>query len=320
MKVKHLKRKVYSTFITIVFSPVFLVIQFLPYGALQRLAKVGTFIALLLQRRNKRIMAANIKIAFPESDQQRVNEIIQKSTYSFILTVLESSWFNYHPHKLTELIECDPEDIELLRGIQMQKRGIIVITAHLGNWEATSTYVSAQGLKVSVIARKVKIPFLDRLFGKNREAHGSKIIESVGAARGLYRALRNGHITGMLMDQNTKPRRGGVFCDFFGLPVPTTRMPASMILRAKAKALSTTCLHTEKELKLSFSPIDIPEDMTDEVELTQLLLKISEELIRKHPEEWLWNYERFRYISPEITPEQKKRMPFYAMPSAQSKK
>ncbi|MCK5834869.1 MAG: hypothetical protein KAG98_03945, partial [Lentisphaeria bacterium] len=95
------------------------------------------------------------------------------------------------------------------------------------------------------------------------------------------------------------------------------RMPASMILRAKAKAISMSCLHTKKGLKLNFSMIEIPEGMTDEIELTQLLLKVNEAQIKKNPEQWLWNYERFRYLSPEATDEQKVRMPFYSMKEAQ---
>lgn len=317
MKPKHLKRKIYSIFITIIFTPLFLIIRFLPYRILQLLAKTTTFFTLFLQRRNKRIMTANLNIAFPEISKERIKEIIFKSSYSFILTILESTWFRYHPNKLQELIECDPKELELLRKIQESKTGIIVLTPHLGNWEATSSYISNAGLKVTAIAKKVKIPFLNRLFAKTRAAQGSDILESTGAARGLFRALRNGHITGMLMDQNTKPRRGGIYCDFFGLPVPTTRMPASMILRAKAKAISTSCLHTDKGLKLSFSMIDIPEDMTDEIQLTQLLLKVNEEQIRRNPEQWLWNYERFRYLAPNLTREQQKRMPFYAMTEPQ---
>jgi len=317
-KLKHLKRKVYSTFITIFFTPIFLVIRFLPYKLLQLMAKTTAYFSLFLQRRNNRIMRANLNIAFPGISKERANTIIVQSTYSFLLTILESTWFRFHPNKLQQLIECDPQEIEMLRSIQASKTGIIVLTPHLGNWEATSSYVSHCGLKVTAIAKKVKIPFLNRLFAKSRAAQGSDILESAGAARGLFRALRNGHITGMLMDQNTKPRRGGVFCDFFGLPVPTTRMPASMILRAKAKAVSTSCLHTKKGLKLSFSLIDIPEEMTDEIELTQLLLKVNEDQIRKNPEQWLWNYERFRYLSPDITPEQQKKMPFYAMTKAQA--
>ena len=320
MKLKHIKRKIYSTFITVVFTPFFLIIRFFPYPLLQVLAKTAAYLTLFLQRRNHKIMTANLNIAFPEMDKKWTKNIIYKSSYSFLLTILESTWFCYHPNKLQELITCAPKDIEMLREIQESKTGIIMLTPHLGNWEATSSYISSRGLKFTAIARKVKIPFLNRLFSKNRAAQGSEIIESVGAARGLFRALRNGHITGLLMDQNTKPRRGGIFCDFFGLPVPTTRMPASMILRAKAKAVSASCLHTPKGLKLSFKTIEIPAGLTDEIELTQFLLKVSEEQVKANPEQWLWNYERFRYLSPDATDAQKEKMPFYAMTEPRAQK
>ncbi len=251
-------------------------------------------------------------VAFPKIVDKEIKRISRQSTASFILTVFESAWFSSNPQKVSKMVKIDPKDLTLLKKIQAEKKGLVFITPHMGNWEMINTFPAASGLKMSAIARRVKIPVLNRLFSKSRAAFGSEIIEATGAARGIFRALRNGRAIGILMDQNIKPRKGGIYCDFFGLPVPTTKMPATLLLRTGAQAFICSCLHVKDGLKFQLDQVEVPEGISVS-DLTQKLLKLNEVLIKKHPEQWLWNYERWRYMPEDLTEVQKGKLPFYSL-------
>ena len=54
------------------------------------------------------------------------------------------------------------------------------------------------------------------------------------------------------------------------------------------------------------------EEYADDAEVLQELLDISEEYIRKYPEQYLWLYHRFQHIPPDASDELKRRYPYYA--------
>ena len=102
----------------------------------------------------------------------------------------------------------------------------------------------------------------------------------------LVHAMENGSVAGMLVDQNIKARNGGAFVDMFGLPVPVSRFPGTMVLKKNAYIGVGSCIRLPNgHFKATMDPLPKPaSEYTSEEEVIQDIMKMTENLIRMAPE------------------------------------
>ena len=105
--------------------------------------------------------------------------------------------------------------IEHLKAAHAKKKGVLILSAHLGNWELGAAFALLTGFPITVVYRKIKSEPVDMLVQKNRESFGLKLYPLHNAFDGVRQALEQGELIGLLMDQNTGHNRG-VFINFFG--------------------------------------------------------------------------------------------------------
>jgi Kdo2-lipid IVA lauroyltransferase/acyltransferase len=95
-------------------------------------------------------------------------------------------------------------------------RGVLVATAHLGNWELSAFTHALMTAPMRIVVRPLDNPKIDEMVERYRALSGNQIIQKRDAARDILRALKSGEAVGILIDQNTTPDQG-VFIDFFGV-------------------------------------------------------------------------------------------------------
>ena len=108
------------------------------------------------------------------------------------------------------------EGLENFKSAQARGRGVLVATAHLGNWELSAFAHAWMTAPMSIVVRPLDHPGIDRLVEQRRALSGNRIIEKKDAARGILRSLAANEAVGILIDQNTSPDQG-VFVKFFGV-------------------------------------------------------------------------------------------------------
>ena len=94
--------------------------------------------------------------------------------------------------------------------------GVLVATAHLGNWELSAFAHAWMTAPMNIVVRPLDNARIDAMVERLRSLSGNHIIEKNDAARGILRALAANEAVGILMDQNTTLDQG-VFVDFFGM-------------------------------------------------------------------------------------------------------
>ena len=178
------------------------------------------------------------------------------------------------------------------------------------------------GMKMAAIAKPVRNPYLNKLLnsGGREKTHGLEVIFSKGAMRAALHALKQGKGLGTLIDQNTRVRDGGVFVDFFGVPVPSSTAPATLKRYCDAHGIPTVIIYgTSLRLADGRNTAHIEDlskpfsEYADDREVLQELMQISEKYIRMYPDQYLWFYKRFQYIAPDCPEEIRKRYPEYAV-------
>ena len=261
----------------------------------------------------RRIALANLRLAFGESrPPAELHRLARASFANAHGSLVAMAWSpRFRKVDIRPFVE-NPEEYDRAKALQTE-RGLIMLTLHFGDWEMLGLATAAYGLKTTVVARELPNAALSQRITELRGLTGHTIIPQAGAVKRLLHGLRRGEAVGLLADLNGRREGGGVWLNFFGLPVFNNSSVAALALRTGAPI----CLLVAEPRPggrvriLSSGPIQYTPtgDYGHDVqELSQCCLSAGEAMIREHPEYWLWNYRRWRH---RPTPEQG-RYPFYS--------
>ncbi len=177
-----------------------------------------------------------------------------------------------------------------------RRKGLIVITAHLGCWELIPAYFSQKGYPVNVITRKVYDKNVDGMINGIRRAFGVRIIDKNRSPIVALKKLLLGEAVGILMDQNTKTN--SVFIDFLGHKTYTPVGPAYLAMKTGAPVIPVAIHRLRDDTHL----IEVGEEVeikntgnqkSDILENTKRCSKAVEHFITNHLDEWVWFHKRW---------------------------
>jgi KDO2-lipid IV(A) lauroyltransferase len=204
------------------------------------------------------------------------------------------------------------EGKEILIEALARQKGVVLITAHLGNYEMAAQSVPCLlGLQMASVAKKMRNVRLNRLIHNLRTRFGNTIIYKKGALPEMMQTLRQGGIVTILMDISR--RFEGVEVNFFGRRATATPAAALLSLRCKSPIIPAFC-HRNPKGKLIVQiepPVEIrrTKDLRSDLQSnTQLITDRVERAVRNYPEQWNWMLKRWKEFYPDLYPESKKRL------------
>ncbi len=240
--------------------------------------------------------AFGTELSAPELDKLR-----RESFQHFGMMLVESCTFFFRlPPVLLSRVEV--EGLEHLKAGLAQGRGVLILTAHFGNWELLATAHVLTGYSLSVVVRPMDSPILDWLVTRVRERSGVEVITKRRALPAVLDALRRQRMVAILLDQNAT-RREGVFTPFFGQPASTSKSLALLALRTEAPVIPVFIRREpggghrvviEPEIRLPRTG----DRRKDIVAYTRAFTRCVEDTIRRRPEQWLWMHDRWRTRPP----------------------
>ena len=233
----------------------------------------------------------NLQRAMPELDSRQQSQIIRGMWDNLGRVAAE------YPHLASMFTakRIGGDHAEALRAMRAQKKGGIIISGHLGNWELGSLVAGAFDVPMAVLYRAPNNPYVDWLIRRAR-LHTAGQVYAKGAAGtlSLMRHLRAGGYTGILIDQKLNE---GILVPFFGILAPTTSAPAEMAMRyglpiIVARVVRLQGAHFAVECRAVAVP-RTADRKQDAAALTAALTVQLEVWIREHPEQWLWLHNRW---------------------------
>ncbi|MFQ5672365.1 MAG: lysophospholipid acyltransferase family protein [Nitrospinales bacterium] len=256
-------------------------------------------------RQRKRIAAINLDIAFGNNKTRTEKKRIARESFrQQAVSLLQCLWLRHRPaERLGELIDGAPEGVDVLRDCLARKKGVLLLTAHYGNWEVMGHCHGSLGIAPLVsVARKLDNPLLEKNAGEFRALFGNAIVHKDESPLKMTRALKNNHCVIVMMDQNMA--RDGVFVDFFGKPAATTDSIPRLSLATGAAIVPLFALpNREGRYKIRYGP-EIKYKTTgdkkaDALTLTRQCEQFIESVIRERPEPWMWGHRRWKTRPPE---------------------
>ncbi|HYX32110.1 MAG TPA: lysophospholipid acyltransferase family protein [Oligoflexus sp.] len=287
-----------SRLITILLKAVLRSIASMPASWIPWTSRVIGFWAPRLSKRDQKLIASNV---------QRVYALPAHSSFakSFEQQVFRSQWCVLMETLRANLSQQDPIQVEGLdelagttQELQAAGKGLIIVTAHLGNWEFVARYTArASGRRFHALAKPSKLPELTAILDDLRQRMNTAVLwtDSKSILKDMLKLLKAGECLGFVMDQKPEGRVGPVV-RFFQQPTEFVSGPAKLSIRQGSPVLAVFCMRTGLLQYRIIQKLIVPADhgCIDEIELTQRMATSIESVIRLYPEQWLWNYKRWR--------------------------
>lgn len=248
----------------------------------------------------------NLELAFPEMGEAERRRILKASFASLGRTLgIVGGFRSLRRDDLSGLIEVDisAEFAEQFERIRAEKRGFVILTAHIGNWELFALAYSMFFGPSNLLSRRMDNPKIDALVEAMRTSFGNRQINKTDAAGPVLRILRAGESVGILADVNSHPKEG-VFVPFFGIEACTTSGVALLAGRADALIVPLFAVWDDERQKYRMISDRIIEpsrtgDRAADIEATTAEFTAAiERVVRRYPEQWIWIHRRWKTRPP----------------------
>ncbi len=258
------------------------------------IAIISGWIGLLTKSRNSRVTLKNLELCFPEMpehDRRRI-AMAQIRHNALMTKEVATAWLGSESeirHLLAE--SCGDA---LITSAQQAHRPLVLAVPHIGNWEyfwhwlqlkypAISMYSPAQYQKLDQIMLSARQKFGGRPFATDTKG-----------IMGLMRALKQGGIMMILPDQVPK-NEGGVYVPFFNHPAYTMTLLHKFIDKTGAQlCFGSAIRQANGKFKVLIESADFETSNQSIEDFNTLMNQQLETIIRRHPEQYQWNYKRFK--------------------------
>lgn len=270
----------------------------LPLAVNRVIGRMLIRVVFLFLGRDRRRMREHIKLAFPDDDEREVARLMRRCVDHFGQVLGEVVWlWRARPEAIERLVEID--GLEHLAQPIEERRGAILVSGHIGNWELLNARMSVAGVPYMLAVRELDDPRLNSIITGLRTRFGARVIlRGQSAGRQLSQALRDGDGVGLLIDQDI-PKIPGVFVPFFGRPARTPSGAAMLALKT-GSPIVTGFIHRRPDgsHKIVISPpLPRPTRGTLEEQVTELTATATAAIewqVRAWPEQWVWMHRRWR--------------------------
>lgn len=263
--------------------------------------KFGRFLGkvmMVLSPKRVRIAQENLKMAFPEKDNKWIESTLRKSFDNLGIVLVEVSILGkLQKEDIFDYISYD--NIDIYRDAMKLNKGLLLVSAHFGNWEFTGISIGLYLDKEVLIPVKTqKNPYINDLINSFRTKWGNRVVPMDKSAFQFVKQIRYGGIIGLLADQSATKDKD-IFVPFFGREAATYEAPAELALKFKIPIIVGLAVRKEdgsyiiKSQKIDIDDLEYNKDGV--IELTKRHVKILESVIREYPELWLWQHRRWKH-------------------------
>lgn len=278
------------------------VLRWLPAGCSYAFTHAFAEALYRVDARRRRVTLDNLRVAFPDQSARARRRLARRSYHSAAETAAECALvLNGRLDNTAIDAMIDATALPRLQALEREtKTGIVVITAHFGNWELLFDFLGRHLERTChAVGRKTTNGLIEKhIVAPLRERSGNHLIYKKNALFRTVRALRDGEHVGLLIDQKSN-RKHGVKCTFLDRPAMAVATPAGLQIRLGAPVVPVFLVRTARaRYRLDVGhPLEgeTPVEPDDRIrQLTQQHQEAIETMVRQYPEQWFWMHDRWR--------------------------
>lgn len=257
---------------------------------------IGLFWFDILRIRRKQAIE-NVRKVFPHFSEKQAMKMARKSLFHMGLTLTEFFSMPFLWNKdFRKIVEIENEDI--LKEALAQKKGVFILSVHLGNGDFGAAALASWGYPIHIISKIFKSKWLNELWFASRKAKGVKFIPPRKSSYEILKALKAKEAVIFVFDQYTGPPNG-VLTTFFGHQTGTA---AGLSLFAGRSGAPVLPMYTYRTGPFRHKIVVKPEILFEEkaskdetiIHMTEKYNRAVEKAILEKPEQWMWVHRRWK--------------------------
>jgi KDO2-lipid IV(A) lauroyltransferase len=253
--------------------------------------KVAIFLSdlrYIFARKDREEVKGNLRAIFPEKTDKEIRMIRIRMFRNFAKYLVD--FFRFQ--KIDKGYIKDKIRIENMHYFDQaiaRNKGVVVLTAHLGNWELGGVVIAVSGYPFWVVALPHKQKKVNDFFNFQRESKGIKVIQLGKAVRTCLNILKENKMIGLVGDRDFTEK--GVILDFFGKPTFFPEGPAAFSLQTGASIVPGFMIRNPDDsftLKIE-KPFESKSSGNKKNDIRNAILwykDIFEKYIKEHPDQW----------------------------------
>jgi len=253
------------------------------YWLVVRIADIKYFFSV----KDKRILRNNLRGVFGDNDS-RINEYtrgIFRNFCKYLVDFLRADKIdNAYIKKFVKIKGSENVEEALKKG-----NGVIMLSAHLGNWEMGAVATASLGHPLNIIALSHKDKRVNMLFDNRRMRMGAKIIPLGGSVKKALACLNKNELLAVMADRDFS--RSSLVVKFFGKDTIVPRGVGIFNLKKGSPIVPTFAVREPDDTyTLTFEkPIEykqIGNEAEDVKGIVEESLKRIGEYVKKYPDQW----------------------------------
>lgn len=246
----------------------------------------------------KAVVFDNLINAFPEKSKKEINKIAFGTYHSFFITLVEILYLPWI--KEEQLNKCVKfYNLDILNKRYSENNGLIVLSAHFGNWEYCAIAGGLQtNKKFSVIVKPQRNSLVNDWMNKVRTRWNNEVVPLGASIRNVYSVLMKKGIVAMVADQRGPEE--SIKLDFFERKTSVYTGPAVLSLKMNSPIIYGIAVRqpdfTYKIVLEEINRENLPANNEESIqELSKRMLVYLEKYIREYPEQWFWMHKRWKH-------------------------
>ncbi|WP_299352901.1 lysophospholipid acyltransferase family protein [uncultured Shimia sp.] len=228
----------------------------------------------------------------PEDEVHRLSRVVPNNAGRTLIEIYSGEEF------VQRAIQAPIEGpgLERLEAARAEGRPVILVTGHMGNYDAVRANLIHRGYNMGALYRPMANPYFNAHYVASISKIGTPLFER--GRKGMIemvRHIKSGGILGILTDLHANQ---GVPLDFLGKPARTSLVTAELALKFNAALIPVYGLREPDGFSFRIVAMEeIPH--SDPTTMTQAVNDGLANLVRAHPEQWFWIHRRWKYKPPE---------------------
>jgi KDO2-lipid IV(A) lauroyltransferase len=264
--------------------------RIIPASAIAVATAVVVPIACAFMRKQRPIVARNMRRVNPELQGHKLRHAVRKSYESYARYFIETFRLPMLSKKAIDS-KISVTGFEHIENALKLGKGVILALPHLGGWEWSGRWLIHQGHNLNAVVEKLESQALFQMFVDLRTSYGVNVIpldDKAGVA--VQEALAKNEIVALLCDRDLQGN--GIEVEFFGERTTVPAGPAFFALRTGAALLPLGTyfakgLDQHETVVRPAINVQRTGSLRDDMgRVAQDLVHELETLIKKKPEQW----------------------------------
>lgn len=280
--------------------PFLYLISILPQWLLYRLSDVVFFLLYHITGYRKKIVTENLRNSFPEKTEGEL-KVIMGRFYSYLCDLFLETFKTLTMSRSFAVAHCtfDERAKELFDHYYTQKRSIIIVMGHFGNWEWAGNSFSLEcRQQLYVIYHPLVNPYYNKLIIDMRRRFGTKLIAMKDTFKEMVRNRNHISSTAFIADQTPSPDKA-YWTTFLNQDTPVFWGTEAIARKLNYPVVYASVHRVKRGYYKIFAETLFEEPAkTTDGEISEAHTRMLEKEIRKQPEIWLWSHRRWKHKRP----------------------